>query len=201
MKTMVCRVAAFLAVIFPARITSLTSQQEGRLRDLWLRVQIPFDENSDEHNSVLQELWKAAFLETPWTGRKSKNWSQMGWQGMDPITDLRGAGFLALECLLDLYKRDYHLFRKLMEKSDGVRSEWEYPFAVAGVNITFELIQMFQLRDIEKLPSTSYFKGFLNLLDRNENTFEDLYGIMFELLDKNWLEQKASYMEFSMVMK
>lgn len=171
------------------------------MRDLWLRVQIPFDENSDEHNSVLQELWKAAFLETPWTGRKSKNWSQMGWQGMDPITDLRGAGFLALECLLDLYKRDYHLFRKLMEKSDGVRSEWEYPFAVAGVNVTFELIQMFQLRDIEKLPSTSYFKGFLNLLDRNENTFEDLYGIMFELLDKNWLEQKASYMEFSMVMK
>eukprot|EP00210_Caulerpa_lentillifera_P000545 g526.t1 len=201
MKTMVCHLAALLAVIFPLKQMSLTTKQEERLRDLWLRVQIPFDENNTEHKTVLMDLWQAAFPDTPWTGQKSKQWSLMGWQGLDPITDLRGGGFLALECLLDLHQRNARLFNKLMTKSEGVRSEWEYPFAVAGVNVTFELIQMFHLRDTHQLHSTKEFKSFLNLLEKNEMTFEDLYGIMFELLDKNWLDQKASYMEFSIVMK
>lgn len=33
-------------------------------------------------------------------------------------------------------------FQQLLRKQVGDRSVWEYPFAVAGVNITFMLIQM-----------------------------------------------------------
>ena len=36
-------------------------------------------------------------------------------------------------------------FRDLLRKQVGDRSVWEYPFAVAGVNITFMLIQMLGL--------------------------------------------------------
>lgn len=36
-------------------------------------------------------------------------------------------------------------FQDLLLKREGVRSAWEYPFAVAGVNITFMLIQMLDL--------------------------------------------------------
>ena len=31
------------------------------------------------------------------------------------------------------------VFGRLLGKSEGQRSEWEYPFAVAGVNLTFSL--------------------------------------------------------------
>lgn len=36
-------------------------------------------------------------------------------------------------------------FQDLLRKQEGDRSLWEYPFAVAGVNITFMLIQMLDL--------------------------------------------------------
>ena len=36
-------------------------------------------------------------------------------------------------------------FQVLLRKQEGDRSVWEYPFAVAGVNITYMLIQMLDL--------------------------------------------------------
>lgn len=36
-------------------------------------------------------------------------------------------------------------FKDLLWKQEGDRSAWEYPFAEAGVNITFMLIQMLDL--------------------------------------------------------
>jgi hypothetical protein len=37
-------------------------------------------------------------------------------------------------------------FQELLRKQNGDRALWEYPFAVAGVNITFMLIQMLDLQ-------------------------------------------------------
>lgn len=37
-------------------------------------------------------------------------------------------------------------FQKLLHKQEGTRVEWEYPFAVAGINISFMLIQMLDLQ-------------------------------------------------------
>lgn len=64
----------------------------------------------------------------------------MGWQGSDPGTDFRGGGFLALENHLYMVDQAPVLFKSLREKTNPPRSEWEYPFAVAGVNVTFMLV-------------------------------------------------------------
>ena len=122
-------------------------------------------------------------------------------QGMDPATDFRGGGLLALESLLDLHRLRPVLFKRLMNKSHGVRAEWEYPFAVAGVNLTFTLTEMLKLRDPSQTRNTSHIRGFLRLLDVEENLFSHLFCIMFALLDKTWLDMKATYMEFPLVMK
>ena len=37
-------------------------------------------------------------------------------------------------------------FHMLLHKQEGERAEWEYPFAVAGINISFMLIQMLDLQ-------------------------------------------------------
>lgn len=37
-------------------------------------------------------------------------------------------------------------FHRLLYKKDGQRAEWEYPFAVAGINISFMLVQMLDLQ-------------------------------------------------------
>lgn len=41
---------------------------------------------------------------------------------------------------------DQNSFQALLHKKDGRRAEWEYPFAVAGVNLSFMLIQMLDLQ-------------------------------------------------------
>jgi len=37
-------------------------------------------------------------------------------------------------------------FQRLLKKQCGNRATWEYPFAVAGVNITFMIMQMLDLQ-------------------------------------------------------
>lgn len=36
-------------------------------------------------------------------------------------------------------------FQRILLKQEGTRATWEYPFAAAGINITFMLIQMLDL--------------------------------------------------------
>lgn len=40
-------------------------------------------------------------------------------------------------------------FQRLLNKEEGKRATWEYPFAVAGLNISFMLIQMLDLRSCQ----------------------------------------------------
>uniref|UniRef100_A0A8R7PTP6 ELMO domain-containing protein n=2 Tax=Triticum urartu TaxID=4572 RepID=A0A8R7PTP6_TRIUA len=70
----------------------------------------------------------------------------MGWQGKDPSTDFRGGGFISLENLLYFAKNYLKSFEQLLCKQNGDKALWEYPFVVAGVNITFMLIQMLDLQ-------------------------------------------------------
>lgn len=37
-------------------------------------------------------------------------------------------------------------FQNLLHKQEGKRAEWEYPFAVAGINISFMLVEMLDLQ-------------------------------------------------------
>ncbi|MFS7968548.1 putative ELMO domain-containing protein [Helianthus anomalus] len=74
-------------------------------------------------------------------------------------------------------------FQDLLKKQEGERAMWEYPFAVAGVNMAFMLIQM------------------LDLEAENESPFDLLYCITFKLMDQKWLAMHASYMDFNAVMK
>ncbi|MFS7902839.1 putative ELMO domain-containing protein [Helianthus anomalus] len=90
------------------------------------------------------------------TMQVSTSMNEMGWQGKDPSTDFRGGGFISLENLL-------YLARNFPQ--EGERAIWEYPFAVAGVNIAFMLIQM------------------LDLEAENESPFDLLYCITFKIMD------------------
>ena len=74
------------------------------------------------------------------TGLPNRNYVSCRPQGTDPGTDFRGAGFVSLQCHLYMAARHPTLFDALRHKREGYRSQWEYPFAAAGVNLTFMLI-------------------------------------------------------------
>ncbi|KAK9188146.1 hypothetical protein WN944_019545 [Citrus x changshan-huyou] len=209
-------------------LPSLTPLQEERLRYLRQRLEVPFDGSQVEHQDALKQLWRLAYPGRELPPLKSELWKEMGWQGTDPSTDFRGGGFISLENLIffakkypvcpfleidmDLFYlkqlRFYYLllevvgrdsFQRLLHKQDGTRAEWEYPFAVAGINISFMLIQMLDLQSGK--PSSSAGIRFLELLEKDEMAFDNLYCVAFQMMDAQWLAKRASYMEFNDVLK
>ncbi|AES80508.1 putative ELMO domain-containing protein [Medicago truncatula] len=177
----------------------LTPYQEECLQRLQSRIDVPYDSSIPEHQASLRALWNAAFPEEELNGLISEQWKDMGWQGKDPSTDFRGGGYISLENLLFFARNFPKSFQDLLRKQEGDRSVWEYPFAVAGVNITFMLIQMLDLEAVK--PRTLVGATFLKFLAENESAFDLLYCITFKLMDNQWLSMHASYMDFNTVMK
>ncbi|KAI4797796.1 hypothetical protein KUCAC02_024843 [Chaenocephalus aceratus] len=52
------------------------------------------------------KLWKELRPDSPLTGRISKQWCEIGFQGSDPKTDFRGMGLLGLSNLLYFAEHD-----------------------------------------------------------------------------------------------
>ncbi|WOL15952.1 ELMO domain-containing protein A-like [Canna indica] len=177
---------------------TLTPGQESRLQKLKERLNVPFDETRPDHLEALIALWHASFPETELTGLVSEQWKDMGWQGPNPSTDFRGCGFVSLENLL-FFARTYPVsFQKLLFKQEGMRATWEYPFAVAGVNVSFMLTQMLELNSAK--PKSLPAINFLKILSEDEEAFDVLYCIAFQLMDAQWLAMGASYMQFKEVL-
>lgn len=139
---------------------------------------------------------------------------------------------MSLENLVWFARNQPRVYQRLMTKQDGARSEWEYPFAAAGVNITFQLVNMLELSDpsvkmgVSPGPGQSATDGavvtgdegacvrrprvsaptspagvsFVDALSDEDDAFERLYVTWFEVLDREWLERRATYMEFPQVM-
>ncbi|KAF8391380.1 hypothetical protein HHK36_023684 [Tetracentron sinense] len=186
--------------------------QEQRLQRLQERSQVPFDETRPDHQEALRALWRAAFPDIDLKGLISEQWKDMGWQGPNPSTDFRGCGFVSLENLLFFartYPNDLLLivlkfkmkacFHRLLFKQGGKRATWEYPFAVAGINVSFMLIQMLDLYSAK--PKCLPGINFVKILGEDEEAFDVLYCIAFEMMDAQWLAMRASYMEFNEVLQ
>ncbi|KAG4967692.1 hypothetical protein AAZX31_12G103700 [Glycine max] len=177
----------------------LSPIEEERLQRLQERLQVPYDETRPDHQESLRALWHCSFPNVSLEGLISDQWKDMGWQGPNPSTDFRGCGFISLENLLFFARKYPESFHKLLLKKDGKRATWEYPFAVAGINISFMLIQMLDL--CSEKPRCLPGMNFVKLLGENEEAFDVLYCIAFEMMDAQWLAMHASYMDFNDVLQ
>ncbi|CAN1246378.1 ELMO domain-containing protein A [Linum grandiflorum] len=181
------------------RLPYLSALQEERLVNLQRRLGVPFDGSLLEHQDALKKLWRLAYPDRQLPALKSELWKEMGWQGCDPSTDFRGGGYISLENLIYFATTYPNSFQRLLHKKDGKRAEWEYPFAVAGIHISFTLAQMLDLQ--KGKPKTQAGIRFMEMLERDEMAFDNLYCVAFQMMDAQWLAKRASYMEFNDVMK
>uniref|UniRef100_A0ACD5XV89 Uncharacterized protein n=1 Tax=Avena sativa TaxID=4498 RepID=A0ACD5XV89_AVESA len=180
-------------------LVNLSPLQEERLKFLRQRLNVPFDGSTVQHQDALKELWRLAYPNRQLPPLKSDLWKEMGWQNSDPATDFRAGGFMSLENLIYFARNYPDSFHRLLRKADGERAEWEYPFAVAGVNISFTLAKMLDLQSGNRSSKAS--TCFVQLLEDDEMAFDNLFCVAFQILDAQWLARRASYMEFNEVLK
>ena len=81
-----------------------------------------YDEADVSHVDRLRKLWRASLgSEEPFPSGaggsiRSERWKDMGWQGVDPGTDIRGGGIMGLDNLIYLSQKYPGVYMKLMEK-------------------------------------------------------------------------------------
>uniref|UniRef100_A0A3B4FVN2 ELMO domain containing 1 n=1 Tax=Pundamilia nyererei TaxID=303518 RepID=A0A3B4FVN2_9CICH len=102
----------------------------------------PYDCENPEHEEMLMKLWKELRPDTPLTGRISKQWCEIGFQGSDPKTDFRGMGLLGLHNLLYFAEHDKATALQMLHDSLQPKHKYVhfafhgYSFAIVGINIT-----------------------------------------------------------------
>jgi hypothetical protein len=111
-----------------------------RVRMLARRSREAFNDRDAAHVALLQRLWSAGGLRGPWQ-RQSPQWKELGFQGTDPVTDLRGCGVLALHDLVHLFEHDR-----------GVGAAWlarHLLCAATAINVTALVLVQFQVLESE----------------------------------------------------
>jgi len=122
---------------------SLWSCVQDRAQTALLRVRdsldAEFDSSKPAHAELLSCLW-AVQHEGDETVIPHESWKALGFQGLDPITDIRAGGLLSLLHLAGLASAHRDAYRTMLqqiaerEASEGV--EGFYPLCTTSVNVT-----------------------------------------------------------------
>lgn len=102
------------------------------------RCEAQFDGDCSEHMNLLQDLWKSSFPTAPFQ-LPSERWAEIGFQGRDPRSDLRGCGVMGLRHLgqtLDTLRADIDATFVGIPQSDISA----FPLSIASINCTAMLL-------------------------------------------------------------
>uniref|UniRef100_A0A1L8EBT4 Putative elmo domain-containing protein 2 n=2 Tax=Haematobia irritans TaxID=7368 RepID=A0A1L8EBT4_HAEIR len=146
-----------------------------------------YDSQNLEHEQKLLELWKRLMPEEELTGRISKQWQEIGFQGDDPKTDFRGMGMLGLENLL-FFAREYkeaahHVLLHSRHPKFG------YTFAIVGINLTAMAYRLLKSGDAK-----THFYNLANAIKQpcSLKHFHKLYCYLLFEFDRFWLESEPT---------
>ena len=97
-------------------------------------AKMPFDDREPMHFRMLQSIFRRFTGTTGAVARYGAHWEEVGFQGHDPATDLRGVGILGLVQLLYLHNHDKRNAERLYRLSR--HSVQEFPLAPLSINLT-----------------------------------------------------------------
>eukprot|EP00026_Physarum_polycephalum_P004066 Phypoly_transcript_04083.p2 GENE.Phypoly_transcript_04083~~Phypoly_transcript_04083.p2 ORF type:complete len:303 (+),score=44.57 Phypoly_transcript_04083:189-1097(+) len=129
--------SSFFSLFFTSASLSSKLIQE---RDSIFAIALIAYNNSDVmHHKLLQNIYFSIQGVTTEVSRLGSHWEEIGFQGDDPATDLRGVGMFGLIQLFHLVKSHSELAKKLHKIS---RDEHQYfPFSVVSLNFTKVVLQ------------------------------------------------------------
>ncbi|NP_001072642.2 ELMO domain-containing protein 3 [Xenopus tropicalis] len=162
-------------------------------RDLVLAIaQCPLDSSQQVHIRVLQTIYKrltGARFDCPLYG---SHWEQLGFQGLDPSTDLRAAGLLGLmhPLYMAMEPKTLPLAHDIFRLSQ--HHTQNFPFCIMSINITRICLQALREERVSKECNRRQ-QVFAVLNDFYVATFYHLYHI--------WKTQNKTISDSGFVLK
>ena len=102
--------------------------------EMFATARTKLDDENEVHLAVLHTLYTRLMGTDRAMPRYGKHWEDVGFQGSDPATDLRGCGMLGLTQLLCLVTRSFTNAAAIHELSRD--STQEFPMAPLSINLT-----------------------------------------------------------------
>uniref|UniRef100_A0AC35TMC5 ELMO domain-containing protein n=1 Tax=Rhabditophanes sp. KR3021 TaxID=114890 RepID=A0AC35TMC5_9BILA len=153
-----------------------------------------YDSENEVHEEKLLSLWNLLNPNEKLSARKSKQWEDIGFQGLDPATDFRGAGVLGLDQMIYFAKHDLENCRRILQLS--LHPIKGFPFAICSITITFIG---------KELLAEGYLKRHVyNSINPEEVSIEDFHRIylaLFKLFAEHWFssDENRDIMNFNIV--
>ena len=147
---------------------------------------------NNEHRRILLGMWHMLFEEEPPINSKlsSERWKDIGFQNIDPGTDFRSGGFLALSQMIEFIEDNRDLVKGINEKDD-------FLFAISSINVSFFLKRYFlmagpadYLGKTKEVCSKSIFKAFCAMAAKDERVLNRMHQIILKDVYYYWLEKK-----------
>ena len=134
---------------------------------------IAYDEENEEHEALLQQLWSLLKGDDKLSERYTRRWTEIGFQGKNPATDFRGMGVLGLKNLVFLFEKFPDVGLKIFGQSN--HPKYGFSFAIMGINFTgmaFDLLRSGKL------------KGYMYNLDDQDYNLENFQDFFTDLLNE-----------------
>ncbi|XP_074708393.1 ELMO domain-containing protein 3 isoform X2 [Strix uralensis] len=182
--------AALLRFLFgPPR---LQPQLQGERELALAMAQCGLDDNERVHMRILQTIYKKLTRSRLGCPRYGAHWEELGFQGVDPGTDLRGTGMLGLMQLL-YFVMDVQTLPLAQEIFKLSQHETQnFPFCIMSVNITRIVIQALR----EECLSRE-----CNRRQQVIAVLNDLYAAAFLQLYRVWKWQRKTVADSSFLLK
>merc|ERR1712137_140733 len=175
---------------------------EPIINEIQTNFRTTFDKENKEHVQLLRRLWEATGLGThPSKGHvpfeiQCERWTVLGFQRNDPSSDLRASGLLGLQNLVYFAETYTGLFLEMARSQLLVETDMYYPFATAGINISYLMVTLLHLSKEEVwCPEMPMHPLFFH----TSRAWEELYTIIFRLFDQKWKQMQVGYMGFQKV--
>ena len=140
-------------------------------------IQTPYDSSNPIHEETLQHYWNLCYPDTELTDRKSSQWKELGFQGVDPATDFRGGGIFGLRCLVyfaSTYPETFHDMRN----AEISETQEHYPFSIAGLNVLMNLFEVLGWGFKRNIQNPVATRALISLFFENlENDINDIEPI------------------------
>ncbi|NXN26295.1 ELMD3 protein, partial [Nycticryphes semicollaris] len=184
----------------------LQPQLQGERELALAMAQCGLDDNERVHMRILQTIYKKLTRSSLGCPRYGAHWEELGFQGVDPGTDLRGTGMLGLMQMLyfvmdaQMLPLAQEIF-KLSQHETQARGVWaavtllllqNFPFCIMSVNITRIVIQA--LREERLSRECNRRQQVIAVLN-------DLYAAAFLQLYRLWKWQHKTIADSGFLLK
>ncbi|XP_044516526.1 engulfment and cell motility protein 3 [Gracilinanus agilis] len=174
------------------------------------RMRTPLDPYNQEQREQLQALRQAAFEpdgESQSGGlsadrRRSlcaREFRKLGFSNSNPAQDLERAppGLLALDNMLYFSSHAPSAYSRFVLENSSREDKHECPFARGSIQLTLLLCELLRIGE----PCSETAQDFSPMFFGQDNSFQELFCVCIQLLNKTWKEMRATQEDFDKVMQ